>query len=328
MVRSTFVRALTGVLAGVASLSFSLDASGQAYPSKTISIVAGFPPGGSVDGVARVVADGLSKEFGQTVVVENKTGATGIVAANHVATSKPDGYTFLLVPGGHALYGATFKTLPFDPVAGFEWISLITTAPFFIAVAANSPFRSLNDVVEKAKASPGTIKFGSVGPGSPHHLGIELLAMATGTKFVHVAYRGEGPVVTALQQAEVDFSIFTPIQVVGAVQSGALRALAVTAGSRSLRLPDVPTVQEALKIKEYNVGSWFALAGPAGVPSEIVAQVNAAVHKTLKTDEALTRLKPIGADVTPSSPKELRDRVANELAMWTRTVDAAGLQKQ
>ena len=303
-------------------------AAAQDFPSKTLSIVAGFPPGGSVDTVARVVGDGLSKDLGQTVLVENKTGATGIVAANFVATSKPDGYTLLLVPGGHALYGATFKSLPFKPVDGFEWITGITSSPFYIAVAAKSDFRTLADLIAKAKANPGTLKFGSVGPGSPHHLGIELLGQATNTRFIHVPYRGEGPLVTALQQGEIDFSILTPIQVLGAMNAGSIRGLAVTTSARSPRTPDIPTVQEAVGLKDFDVGSWFAMAGPAGVPADVVAKLNGAVRKTLQTEEAQNRLRPIGGEVAPTTPKELHDRVARELATWTKIVDAAGVEKQ
>jgi tripartite-type tricarboxylate transporter receptor subunit TctC len=319
---------MAGVLIGLGVTASGLDATAQEFPAKTITVIAGFPPGGSVDLVARVAAEGLSKELNQTVVVENKTGATGIVAANAVAVSKPDGYTLLLVPGGHALYGATFKTLPFDPVGGFEWISGVTSLPFFIAVSAQSPYRSITDVVAKAKANPETIKFGSVGLGSPHHLGIELMSLGTGVKFVHVTYRGEGPMMTALQQSEIDFAIFTPIQLLGGVTSGTLRALAVTTKARSPSLPDVPTVQEALGIKDFDVGSWFAIAGPKGVPPEIVARLNAALRKTLQTDDAVNRLRPTGGEIAPTSPTEMRDRVIRELALWTKIVDAAGVERQ
>ena len=303
-------------------------AGAQAYPTRTIQIVAGFPPGGSVDLVARTAAHGLTTELGQTVIVENKAGATGTLAANTVARSDPDGHTLLLVPGGHALYGATFKSLPFDPVESFAWISNIVTIPFFMSVAAKSDIKSLPDLIAKAKSEPEKLKFGSVGPGSPHHLGVELLALATGVKFLHVPYRGEGPLLTGLIGSEIDFAIFTPTQILGQLQSGTVRAIAVTTRVRSSRLPDIATVQEASGIRDFDVGSWFALAGPAGTPQPTVERLNASLHKILRTQEAAARLAAVGGDIAPSSPKELRERVTREQAMWRNIVEAAGVPKQ
>jgi tripartite-type tricarboxylate transporter receptor subunit TctC len=303
-------------------------AGAQAYPTRTIQIVAGFPPGGSVDLVARTAAHGLTTELGQTVIVENKAGATGTLAANTVARSDPDGHTLLVVPGGHALYGATFKSLPFDPVDSFAWISNIVTIPFFMSVAAKSDIKSLPDLIAKAKNEPEKLKFGSVGPGSPHHLGVELLALATGVKFLHIPYRGEGPLLTGLIGPEVDFAIFTPTQILGQLQSGTVRAIAVTTRVRSSRLPDIATVQEASGIRDFDVGSWFALAGPSGTPQLTVERLNASLHKILRTQEAAARLAAVVGDIAPSSPKELRERVTREQAMWRNIVEAAGVPKQ
>lgn len=327
MRRIPTLRLLLAVFALDASLLFG-PAAAQNYPDRTIQIVVGFPPGGSVDLVARVVGEAMSKELGQPVIVENKPGATGTIAAQMVATRPPDGYTLLLVPGGHALYGATFKTLPFDPVKSFEWISIVTKIPFFVTITAKSGVRSMSDLIARAKANPGGLKFGSVGPGSPHHLGVELLALGTGTKFLHVPYRGEGPVATALLSSEIDFAILTPTQVIGSVQSGILRALAVTTSNRSFRLPDVPTVEEALRIANFDIATWFALAGPASLPQPIVERINATLRKVLQSSEVQTRLASVGGEIEPSSPKEMRDRVIRELAMWSKIVEAAGVIKQ
>jgi tripartite-type tricarboxylate transporter receptor subunit TctC len=301
---------------------------GQPYPSSTVTIVAGFPAGGSVDAVARILANALATELGQIFIVDNKTGATGTIAANLVATSKPDGHTLLIVPGGHALYGATFKTLPFDPVTSFTWVSNVMTTPFYVTVPANSEIKSMADLVAKAKAKPESLKFGSVGPGSPHHLGVELLSSLTGTKFVHVPYRGETPIVTALLGSEVDFSLFTPIQVLSNVEAGKLRALAATTNARSSRLPDVPTVEQSLGIRDYNIGSWFAVAGAAGTPQPIVDRLNAALRKILDLPDVKMRLAALGGDITPSTPSEMRDQVSREAVMWSKVVDMAGLPKQ
>jgi tripartite-type tricarboxylate transporter receptor subunit TctC len=314
-----------------------LPAGAQATPGKATQIVAGFPPGGTVDLVARTVAHGLSAKLERTFIVENKTGATGTLAASHVARSDPDGHTLLLVPGGHALYGATFKTLPFDPVESFTWISNIVTIPFFMSVSAKSDIKSLPDLIAKAKTTTESerLKFGSVGPGSPHHLGVELLALATGVKFLHVPYRGEGPLLTGLLGSEIDFAIFTPTQVLGQLQSGTVRAIAVTTRTRSSRLPEVATVQEALSISDYDIGSWFALAGPAGlagptgIPQPGIYRLIFGLHKVLRSPEAATRLAAVGGDITLSPAlNELRDRVMREQEMWRNIVEAAGVPKQ
>jgi tripartite-type tricarboxylate transporter receptor subunit TctC len=308
--------------------SYAGPAFPQAFPNKAIHIIAGFPPGGSVDAIARVVGEGLSKEMGQPVVVENKPGATGTLAANHVATSKPDGYTLLLVPGGHTLYGATFKSLPFDPVKSFDWICNIIVSPFFMVVTAESQFKSLSDVVAKAKANPGTVKFANAGPGSPHHLAAELLAISTGTKVVHVSYRGEGATTGALQGSEVDVGIYQPLLLLAQVEAGKLRALATTTNKRSSKFPQVPTVEEALKIKGYDIGSGFSVAGPAGMPPAVVSQLNAALRKVLALPETLTRLAPIGGDVVPNSPQEMTEIVTRQAANWAKVAESVGIEKQ
>ena len=168
----------------------------------------------------------MSKGLGQSLLIENKPGAAGTLGAAEAARSAPDGYTLLVTPGGHAIFGAMFKSLPFHTVNSFDWISNIVTIPFFIVVPANSEFKTLADVVAKAKAAPGTVTFGSTGPGSTHHLGIELLGSRTGAKFLHVPYRGDAPIITALLASEIQFSIVTPTQAIENVKAGKFRALA------------------------------------------------------------------------------------------------------
>jgi tripartite-type tricarboxylate transporter receptor subunit TctC len=300
----------------------------QDYPHRPIKIVVGFPPGGGSDTAARVVAQEMSKGLGQTVVIENRPGAAGTLGAAETARSAPDGYTLLVTPGGHPIFGAIFKSLPFDTVNSFEWISNIATIPFFVIVPGNSEYRSLADIIAKAKASPGTVTFGSAGPGSTHHLGLELLASRTATKFLHVPYRGDAPVVTALLTGEVQFGLATPTLAAEHIKAGKLRALAIAGNTRSASAPDIPTVEQALGIANYDVRSWFALAGPAGTPKPIVERLNAELRKALTVPEVTARLAALGGDVGATTPQEMRDRVARELQIWTVTVDEAGLPKQ
>jgi tripartite-type tricarboxylate transporter receptor subunit TctC len=312
----------------LALLLLPVPASAQDYPNRPIKVVVGFPPGGGTDVAARIVAAEMSKGLGQSLLIENKPGAAGTLGAAEAARSAPDGYTLLVTPGGHAIFGAMFKSLPFHTVNSFDWISNIITIPFFIVVPANSEFKTLADVVAKAKSSPGTVTFGSTGPGSTHHLGIELLGSRTGAKFLHVPYRGDAPIITALLANEIQFSIVTPTQAIQNVQAGKFRALAVTASTRDTKMPDVPTVDQALGIKDYDVRSWFAMAAPAGTPKPIIERLNAEVRKAVELPEVKARLAGMGGSAAAVSPAEMRDRVARELATWTKTVDEAGVQKQ
>lgn len=322
-----FGKITASVTLAVATSLVAGAAFAQSYPSRPLKIVAGFPPGGGVDTVARLIGQGMSSGLGQTIVVENKPGAAGTIGAAQVAKSDPDGYTLLVTPGGHSLFGAVFQSVPFDTVTSFSWISNVINIPFFIVVRADSRFQSLAALIAEAKSSPGKITFGSAGPGSTHHLGGELLGMRTGGKFLHVPYRGDAPVINALLGSEIDFAFATPTQVVGNVQAGKFRALATTADTRSQKLPDVPTVQEALALDGFNLQSWFALSGPERLPRPIVDRLNAELRKALTVPAVSKGLEAIG-DLRPTTPEEMRDRVARELAMWIKIVDEAKIPKQ
>jgi len=306
----------------------ALPAPAQEYPTYPIRIVVGFPPGGGVDLVARLLAQEMAKGLGQQVIVENKPGAAGMIGANAVAKSDPDGYTLLVTPGGHALFGAVFKSLPFDTVASFSWISNVINVPFFAAVRADSKFQTMADVIAAAKSAPDKISFGSAGPGSTHHLVGAMLGAATGVKFLHVPYRGDAPVINALLGGEIDFAFATPTQVIANVEAGKFRALATTAAVRAAQLPSVPTLQEALGLRDFDVRTWFALAGPTGLPAPIVARLNDELRKALASLEVRKGLATIGGDIAPTTPAEMRERVARELATWTRIVEEASIPKQ
>lgn len=303
-------------------------AGAQDFPSRPIKVLVGFPPGGGVDTTARVVGQALSQDLGQTVVVENKPGAAGTLGAAEVARSTPDGYTLLVTPGGHAIFGAMFKSLPFDTLKSFDWISNVVSVPFIVVVPGNSEFKTLADVVAKAKVAPGTVSFGSAGHGTTHHLGLELLGIRTGVKFLHVPYRGDAPLNTALLAGEVQFGLATPTLAVESIKAGKLRAVAVTTRERVGQLPDVPTVEQALGIANYDVGTWFGMAGPAGMPAPVVARLNASLKKVLANPDVQSRLAAIGGEIAPTTPEQMRDKVARELQIWTDTVQGASIEKQ
>lgn len=313
---------------GVLALLAAGPAAAQNYPNRSIKIVVGFPPGGGTDVAARIIGAELSKSLRQSIVIENRPGAAGTLGAAEVAHNSPDGYTLLVTPGGHSIFGAMFKLLPFNTVKSFDWISMITTIPFLVMVPADSEFKSLADVIAKTKAAPGAVTFGSAGVGTTHHLGLELLGNRTAAKFLHIPYRGDAAVITALLASQVHFALATPTLAIPNVKAGKLRALATTANTRAPELPEVPTVEQALTIKDYDVRSWFALAGPAGLPKAVVERLNAELLKAMAVPEVRARLAAIGGEVAGTTPAAMRDRVARELEMWTRTVDAAGIPKQ
>lgn len=319
---------MRGWFVGLLALALApLPASAQDFPNRPVKVIVGFPPGGGTDVAARIVAAEMSKTMGQSLLIENKPGAAGSLGAAEAARSAPDGYTLLVTPGGHAIFGAMFKSLPFHTVNSFDWISNIVTIPFFILVPAGSEYKTLADVIAKAKAAPATVTFGSTGPGSTHHLGIELLGSRTGVKFLHVPYRGDAPIITALLANEIQFSIVTPTQAVENVKAGKFRALATTANTRDARMPDVPTVEQALGVT-YDLRSWFAMAAPSGTPKPIIDRLNAEVRKAVEVPEVKARLAGMGGTPAAGSPNEMRDRVARELATWIKTVEEAGVPKQ
>jgi tripartite-type tricarboxylate transporter receptor subunit TctC len=306
----------------------AMPAGAEDYPSQEIRIVVAFPPGGGVDLVARLIGQEMAKGLGQPVIVENKSGAAGMIGAHAVAKAPPDGHTLLVAPGGHTLYGAVWKYVPFDTVDGFSWISNIVNVPFFAVVRADSKFQSMADVIAAARSAPDKISFGSAGAGSTHHLVGAMLGAATGVKFLHVPYRGDAPVINALLGGEIDFAFATPTQVIANVRARTFRALATTAAVRAPQLPDVPTLQEALSLKDFDVRTWFALAGPAGLPAPVVARLNEEVRRALLSPAVRKGLETIGGEIAPTTPAEMRARVARELATWTRIVEEAQIPRQ
>jgi tripartite-type tricarboxylate transporter receptor subunit TctC len=315
-------------VAGLLLALAGVPAAAQDYPIRPIKLIVGFPPGGGVDLVARLIGQEMSKTLGQSIIVENKPGAAGTIGAAMAAKSDADGYTLLVTPGGHALFGAVFQSLPFDTVDGFSWISNVINVPFFAVVRADSKFQSMAALIAEARTASEKISFGSAGPGSTHHLVGEMLARATGVKFLHVPYRGDAPVINALLGGEIDFAFATPTQVIANVEAGKFRALATTASVRSPSLPDVPPLREALGLKEFDVRTWFALAGPAGLPPPIVARLNEELRRALTNADVRKGLAAIGGEIGATTPAAMRERVAAELATWVGIVEAAKIPKQ
>jgi tripartite-type tricarboxylate transporter receptor subunit TctC len=302
-------------------------ASAQAYPNRVIRIVHGFASGGAADTLSRVVADGLAKQLNETVIVEAKPGAGGNLASDAVAKAAPDGYTLGLVTGGHAISAGLYKSLSYQPVDSFEMISTIVYYALVVATRSDYEAKTLGEFIALAKAKPGSLSFGSVGFGSTHHLAGELLKAAAGIDVLHVPYRGDSQAITALLAGDVPLIVGTSVLVAPQIESGAVRGLAVTSSTRSALLPNVPSAGEA-GLKGFDVRTWAGLLAPKGTPPGIIAQLNAAVLKSLADPGIRARLEAaIGGEVRGSTPPEMRELVTSEIARWTAVIDAAKIPK-
>jgi len=316
-------RLLAAVLTAAA---LAASAQAETYPSRPIKLMVGFPPGGNVDSVGRVLAQEMSKGLGQPVVVENKPGVVGSLAAELVAKAPADGYTLMVVAGAHPVNAAIHQSQPYDPVNDFAWISMVTSYPFAFSVRAESSLKSLNDLIAAARAKPNTVSNGSSGQGSVQHMTAELLGQAAGVHFLEVPYKGEALALPAALGGEVDFVVTTTTLVVPFIGSGKLRPLAVTSARRWKELPDVPTVQEA-GIKDFEVTSWSGLAAPHGVPEPIIQKLNAEVRRAIAVPAVRQRLESFGGDVHGSTPEEMKALVAREVARWTALVRATNMPR-
>ena len=296
----------------------------QPYPNKLIHIYQGFPPGGNVDIIARILGHEFEKSMGQSVVVEAKPGLAGALAAELVARAEPDGYSLLVVPSAHPAYGALAKNVKFKVVDDFTWVSVASFYPFMICVRADSRFKTLKQLIDEARAHPGTLKYGSAGVGSILHTTVELMANQTKTKFLHVPYRGEAPAITGVLTGDVDFIAATTGPISSRIKSGEFRALAVTGKTRWRDFPDVPTVDEAA-IPGFEVISWTGMAAPPNLPKPILERLNAEVHKAVAVPEVKQRLESMGGDARATTPEEMRALVARQYETWKKLAAEANL---
>ena len=322
--RGRLVRFAAGLIAlGLASP----PAHAQSYPNRTIRIIQGFAPGGAADTLARIMADGLSRQLGQTIIVEAKPGAGGNIASEAVAKATPDGYTLGLITGGHAISGALYNSLQYQPVDSFEMISTVVYYALVVAVRADYQAKTLGELIALAKQKPGALSFGSVGFGSTHHLAGELLKNAAGIDMVHIPYRGDSQAISALLAGDVPVIVGTSVMIAPQIQSGTVRGLAVTSSTRSKLLPDVPSAAEA-GLKDFDVRTWAGLIAPKGTPPDIVARLNSAVQASLADPLIRTRLETaIGGEARGSTPAEMHDLVASEIRKWNAVIDAGKIPR-
>lgn len=296
------------------------------YPNRPVKLWHGFGAGGNADTVARIIAMKMSEGLGQTVLVDAKTGAGGNIASDMVAKMPADGYNLILLTGGHAVSGAMYKQLPFDPVNDFSMISTLMFMPFVIGTSADSPIKSVADLIEAAKREPGKLSYSSVGVGSTQHLAGELFSSLAGVDMIHVPYRGGGaPVQDVMTQlVTVLFDTLTPTT--PHIRSGKLRALGVTSRDRAPSVPDVPSASETLPA--YEVTSWLGVAGPAKLPADVLRRLNQEVARVVALPDVRQRLLALGGAPRSGSPEQMRTLVDTEVTKWRKVVNDAKIPRQ
>jgi tripartite-type tricarboxylate transporter receptor subunit TctC len=304
-----------------------LLALAQTYPTKPVRIVLPFGPGGIADITTRTIAPKLSDGLGQQVVVENMPGAGGIRAAETVARAEPDGHTLLLLTNGNAVSQALFKSLPYDPVNDFAMISTVGYFSMVIVTRPESSAKTLQEAIAMAKANPGKMNIGTITPGGTQHLAGELFRSTAGIDALVVPHKTTGEVIVAARNGNVDLAVDFIAPLLANIKSGALRALAVTAGKRFPGLPDVPTAIEA-GVAGYDVASWNAMAAPAKTPRAVVDRVNAELRKAIAAPDVQKRFEELGVEGRTSTPEQLREFFIAESKRWSRVVETAKIPKQ
>ncbi|HEX2565444.1 MAG TPA: tripartite tricarboxylate transporter substrate binding protein [Burkholderiales bacterium] len=311
---------LSRFLITIVALAFSWTAAAQDWPTKPVKFVSPYPPGGSVDPLARLLAAKLTDSLKQQFIVENRTGASGIIGTDYVAKSAPDGYTWVFIFDTHSVHQALNSKLPFDPIKDFAPVMIVGTAPMALTTAASKPYKSFADVVAAAKAKPDTLTVGNVGNGSLGHLATILLNQAAGIKLVAVPYKGGGPLSTDTMGGQVDFAMASTAAQAQHVRGGKMRALVLTGEKRSHTMPDVPTLSE-VGVKWEPAYAFWGILAPAGTPKPIVDKLHAEIVKAIKLpDVNKTLTETLGMDVLALSPEATGKFLSDAIQRWGKVV--------
>ena len=296
------------------------SAFAQPWPAKAVTFVSPFPPGGSVDPIARLLAAKLTEALGQQFIVENRVGASGSIGTGYVAKSAPDGYTFVFVFDTHSVNPSLLPKMPFDTLKDLAPVMLIGTAPMALATAPGKPYKTFADFVAAAKAKPDTVSYGSIGSGSLGHLTMMLVQDAGNFKVVHIPYKGGGPMVTDVLGGQIDSGIGSVAVMSAHIKSGKMRPLAVTGETRSAAMPEVPTLAEQ-GYKGFSAVAWWGIFAAAGTPQPIIDKLNAELAKILQTPETNKQLtETMGMDIKASSPAALQQWTEAELQRWAKVI--------
>ncbi len=327
--KTTTVAALVLASAGISITPALAQGTAADYPQRPIRVVVGFPPGGATDILARILSGHLAQVWGQTVVVDNRGGAGGTIAADMVSKATPDGYTLMMVPSGpFTVSASTYEKLPYDTATGFAAISLLAWVTNAIVVPQASPINTLQDLIRLAKEKPDQVSNASSGNGSLHHLAGEVFNRLTGIKMVHVPFKGGGPALVAVAAGEVTLAFASVPSAMPLITSKRLRPIVVTSLKRSAALPDVPTIAEAgvpfpagLEMRE-----WYGMIAPLRTPQPIIVKLNTEMVKIFRRPDVQARLVEMGAELAGSSPQELARQIASDVKTWAEVVKEAGIR--
>ena len=315
-------------LIALTTLTLAAGTAAGEYPTKPVRMIVPFPPGGGNDTMARTVGQKLSEAFGQQVVIDNRGGAGGNIGAEIAARAAPDGYTlFLGGTGSHGTNPNLHAKLPYDPVKDFAPISLIASAPLLVVVPPSLPVRSINELIQLAKARPGQLNFASSGTGTIAHLAAELLNSMANIKIQHVPYKGTGPALTDLLSGQVQLMFNSAVSMLPQVRGGKLRAIAMTGTKRLAAMPDLPTVAES-GVPGYEAASWYGVLAPARTQRAIVDTLNREIVKITRIPELRERLAADGAEPAGTSPEEFAAHIKRELARWAKVIAQAHIRPE
>lgn len=311
----------TAVLLGVGTA-----AAQSTFPSRPVHIFVPYAAGGAVDILARTLGDAVSRQWGQSVVVENRPGAGGVVASQALAASPPDGYTLIVVASGHATNPFIYRKLPYDTFKDFTPISLLASSPNFLLVRADSPFKTLSDVITQAKAKPGSLSFAHAGLGTSTYLAGELLKHLAKIDLEGIPYKGGAPALNDLLGGQIQLSFNNGPESAGQIQAGTVRALAVTTAKRAAFLPNVPSIGET--VPGYDTEVWWGLLGPANMPPDLVARLSKDFDAALSTEVVKDRLNKLGAEPIGSSPQAFAAKIRADYDKWGPIIRAAGIKAE
>lgn len=321
---TAYLRAVL-IAVALAILSVTTALAQDSYPSRPVHIIVPYPPGGAVDIVSRTLGDELSKRWNQTVVIDNRPGAGGIIAEQALVQSQPDGYTLIVVASGHALLGHFYPSLPYDTFRDFTPISLIGSSPNMLLVRADSPFKSVGDVIAEARAKPGQLSYGHAGNGTSPYLSAELFKYMAKIDITGVPYKGGAPALTDLIGGHIPLTFNNIPESLGQIQAGAVRSLGVTTAARSPVLPDVPTIAE-VALPGYDTGVWWGFLGPAGLPAAVQAKLAKDCAEAAQAPAVRAKLMQLGAAPIGSSSEVFAKLIRDDYDKWGPIIKAAGIK--
>jgi tripartite-type tricarboxylate transporter receptor subunit TctC len=316
-----FAAAALAMLVAVGSASAQ-----SGFPTRAVHILVPYAAGGAVDILARTLGDTVSKQWGQPVIVENRPGAGGVVASQALAGSAPDGYTLIVVASGHPTNAYLYAKLPYDTFKDFTPLTLLASSPNILLVRADSPFKTLAEIIALAKAKPGSLSYGHAGNGTSTHLAGELFKALAKVDIEGIPYKGGAPAINDLLGGQIPMTFNNGPESVGQIEAGTVRALAVTTASRASFLPDVPSISET--VPGYNTEVWWGLLGPAGMPSDLVTRISQDFVAALNTDVVKQRLTKLGASPIGSSPQAFDAKIHADYEKWGPVIKAAGIKAE